>query len=60
MLIIGLLGLVFVTLKLTGYIFWAWYLVLAPFMVIGLLHGIWIAYLFVIAFKNEEKRKVWE
>lgn len=40
MLIIGLLGLIFVTLKLTGYIFWAWYLVLTPFMVIGLFYGI--------------------
>lgn len=26
----GLLGLVFITLKLTGYIDWSWWLVLAP------------------------------
>lgn len=28
---IGLLGVVFITLKLTGYIDWSWWWVLAPF-----------------------------
>ena len=27
----GILGLIFVTLKLTGYIAWSWWLVLLPF-----------------------------
>ncbi len=29
--ILGLLGVVFVTLKLTGYITWSWWWVTAPF-----------------------------
>ena len=29
--IIGLLGVVFITLKLTGYIDWSWWWVTAPF-----------------------------
>ena len=29
--ILGLLGIVFVTLKLLGYIAWSWWLVLLPF-----------------------------
>lgn len=40
--IVGLLGVVFVTLKLTGYINWSWWLVTLPFwgglaFVLGLL-----------------------
>lgn len=31
MSVLGLLGIVFVTLKLTGYIAWSWLWVLAPF-----------------------------
>lgn len=27
----GILGLIFITLKLTGYIAWSWWCVLAPF-----------------------------
>lgn len=27
---LGLLGLIFITLKLTGYILWSWWLVLLP------------------------------
>lgn len=30
-LILGLLGVLFVALKLTGYIAWSWWLVLLPF-----------------------------
>ncbi len=30
---IGLLGLLFITLKLTGYIGWSWWLVLSPFWI---------------------------
>lgn len=29
--ILGLLGLIFITLKLTGHIAWSWWWVLAPF-----------------------------
>lgn len=29
--ILGILGLIFITLKLTGYIAWSWWWVLAPF-----------------------------
>lgn len=29
--IFGILGLIFITLKLTGYIAWSWWWVLAPF-----------------------------
>lgn len=31
--IVGLLGLIFITLKLTGYINWSWLWVLAPFWI---------------------------
>lgn len=29
--ILGILGLIFITLKLTGYIAWSWWWVLSPF-----------------------------
>ena len=31
--IFGILGLIFITLKLTGYITWSWLWVLAPFWI---------------------------
>lgn len=31
--IVGLLGLIFITLKLTGYITWSWLWVLSPFWI---------------------------
>lgn len=31
--ILGILGLIFITLKLTGYIAWSWLWVLAPFWI---------------------------
>lgn len=31
--IVGILGLIFITLKLTGYITWSWLWVLAPFWI---------------------------
>lgn len=44
--VIGLLGVVFVTLKLTGYIDWSWWYVTMPFwgsLVVGLLFlSIWV------------------
>jgi hypothetical protein len=31
--LLGILGLIFITLKLTGYITWSWLWVLAPFWI---------------------------
>jgi FtsH-binding integral membrane protein len=31
--LLGILGLIFVTLKLTGYITWSWWWVLSPFWI---------------------------
>lgn len=45
----GLLGIVFIVLKLTGYINWSWWIVLSPIwgsILVGLL--IFLAVLFVI------------
>lgn len=45
----GLLGIVFIVLKLTGYINWSWWIVLSPIwgsILLGLL--IFLAVLFVI------------
>lgn len=39
----GLLGLILITLKLTGYITWSWWAVTAP------LWGIWLLSLIVVA-----------
>ena len=39
--ILGILGLIFVTLKLTGHITWSWWWVTAPF---------WMPFAFVTAF----------
>ena len=58
--ILGLLGIVFVTLKLTGYITWSWWWVTAPFwgglaivMVVGLVAAI-VA--MIIAGLDQQKR----
>lgn len=32
--ILGILGLIFITLKLTGHITWSWFAVLAPFWIV--------------------------
>lgn len=37
MTILGLLGLLFVGLKLTGFIAWSWWLVLLPFYGVALI-----------------------
>lgn len=39
MSLLGVLGIVFVVLKLVGVIFWSWWLVLLPFYLIPL---IWV------------------
>ncbi len=43
--VVGLLGLLFVVLKLTGYITWSWFWVTLPFWV-----GLAILALFVLLF----------
>jgi hypothetical protein len=64
--ILGILGIVFITLKLTGVIDWAWLWVLAPFwipfaiffailIIIAIVYGIW--YL-VTGRKDKKKRPV--
>lgn len=53
----GLLGIVFITLKLTGVIAWSWWWVLAPFWVplsITLL-AIAIIVFFAVVFKGARK-----
>jgi hypothetical protein len=49
----GLLGVVFITLKLTGYINWSWWWVLAPlWMPISVFVSL-LAFLFIIVFVYE-------
>ena len=50
---LGILGLIFITLKLTGHITWSWLWVLAPFWIpicIAVLIGIIV---FIVAFFAE-------
>lgn len=47
---IGLLGILFVALKLTGYINWSWWLVTLPFWGPLLLAGVLIFIIGVITF----------
>ena len=46
----GLLGVLFVALKLTGYIDWSWLWVLAPFWIPWVIILGIVGFLFVIAF----------
>lgn len=53
--IASLLGIAFVILKLTGYIAWSWWWVLAPFwaplaLFLALLGGVGLCWLAVLAF----------
>lgn len=45
---LGILGLIFITLKLTGNIDWSWWLVLLPFyggvVFIAIIAVIWVSY----------------
>jgi len=48
--ILGILGLIFITLKLTGHITWSWWWVLSPFWLpLSIVFGI-IGLAFIIAF----------
>jgi hypothetical protein len=52
--ILGILGLIFITLKLTGHITWSWLWVLAPFWIpIGILILIAIIVFIVAMFSNK-------
>ena len=52
--ILGILGLIFITLKLTGYITWSWLWVLSPFWIpIGILILIGIIVFIIAMFSNK-------
>jgi hypothetical protein len=52
--ILGILGLIFITLKLTGHITWSWLWVLSPFWIpIGILILIAIIVFIVAMFSNK-------
>jgi hypothetical protein len=52
--ILGILGLIFITLKLTGHITWSWLWVLAPFWIpIGILILIGIIFFIIAMFSNK-------
>ena len=48
--ILGILGLIFITLKLTGHITWSWWWVLAPFWAPFAIVLVIAAIIFLIAF----------
>jgi hypothetical protein len=52
--ILGILGLIFITLKLTGHITWSWLWVLSPFWIpLGILILIAIIVFIVAMFSNK-------
>jgi hypothetical protein len=52
--ILGILGLIFITLKLTGYITWSWLWVLSPFWIpLGILILIAIIVFIIAMFSNK-------
>lgn len=51
--IVGLLGLIFITLKLTGYITWSWLWVLSPFWIpLAIALAIFLVVFIVAMFTN--------
>jgi hypothetical protein len=50
--IFGILGLIFITLKLTGHITWSWLWVLAPFWIPFVVFTIMIVAYFVVIFRK--------
>ena len=54
---VGLLTIVFITLKLTGYIDWSWVWVTSPIWITFLLVLIIFAVILVIELKSERKYK---
>ena len=53
MSLLSVLGVVFVVLKLTGFIFWSWWLVLLPFYLVPL---IFLAAFFSVANSSSARR----
>lgn len=47
--ILGLLGLIFITLKLTGYIAWSWLWVLSPFWIPLAIAAVIFLVVFIVA-----------
>ena len=58
--VLGLLGVVFVTLKLTGYITWSWWWVTAPFWggfaLIAVIFVLYFMFLFIEAWVKSSQR----
>jgi len=54
--IVGLLGVVFVTLKLTGFISWSWWWVTAPFWGDFAVFLCVVAVLFAVAVASDAKK----
>jgi hypothetical protein len=52
----GLLTIVFIVLKLTGYIDWSWFWVISPILV-PIIFGIGLLIIFVIAWFAENRKK---
>ena len=55
--LLGVLGLIFITLKLTGFIVWSWWMVLAPFWVPPALVVIVVWPVFMVWYTIVTKRK---
>ena len=55
--LLGVLGLIFITLKLTGFIVWSWWMVLAPFWVPPVLVVIVVWPVFMVWYTIVTKRK---
>ena len=53
----GLLTIVFITLKLTGYITWSWWWVLSPIWISGLI--IFILALIIVMWGIKTERNTW-
>jgi hypothetical protein len=52
---LAMLGLIFITLKLMGYISWSWWLVLLPILIpVGISFSVLIG-IFLFTFNNERK-----
>lgn len=50
----GLLTIVFIVLKLTGYITWSWFWVLSPLWISGILVFLILGIIVLIAIKNND------
>ena len=48
--LLGILGLIFITLKLTGYITWSWLWVLSPFWIPFAILTVIFLIVFIVAF----------